>query len=90
MAKATGILAGLAVADEVFQLVDPQLRATWSAADGDRVVRGQVFGVVHGSARSILVAERIALNFMQVRPGQGSGGNHWVAKEQALLRRRLS
>jgi hypothetical protein len=47
-------------------------------ADADRVVRGEEFGVVRGSARSILVAERIALNFMQVgavllpdRGGQG-------------------
>jgi nicotinate-nucleotide pyrophosphorylase (carboxylating) len=41
-----------------------------ASADGDRVRRGEEFGILKGSARSILVAERIALNFMQVR-GQG-------------------
>lgn len=49
----------------------------WRACDGDKVVSGQVLGVLHGSARSILVAERIMLNFMQVcgrEPGDGGGG----------------
>lgn len=39
------------------------------AADGDCVQAGQQFGVVVGAARSILVAERIALNFMQRMSG---------------------
>jgi hypothetical protein len=37
--------------------------------DGDRIARGVEFGVLRGSARSILVAERIALNFMQRMSG---------------------
>jgi nicotinate-nucleotide pyrophosphorylase (carboxylating) len=39
------------------------------AADGDRVQKGVEFGSIHGSARSILVAERICLNFMQRMSG---------------------
>lgn len=38
-------------------------------ADGDHVQRGVEFGVVSGSARAILVAERICLNFMQRMSG---------------------
>jgi nicotinate-nucleotide pyrophosphorylase (carboxylating) len=38
-------------------------------ADGDSIVRGQEFGSIQGSARSILVAERICLNFMQRMSG---------------------
>ncbi len=37
--------------------------------DGDRVQKGQEFGRIQGSARSILVAERICLNFMQRMSG---------------------
>jgi nicotinate-nucleotide pyrophosphorylase (carboxylating) len=40
-----------------------------AASDGDTVQRGVEFGVVSGSARSILVAERICLNFMQRMSG---------------------
>lgn len=42
---------------------------TWSASDGTAVKSGTRFGVVRGSALSILVAERIALNFMQRMSG---------------------
>jgi nicotinate-nucleotide pyrophosphorylase (carboxylating) len=37
--------------------------------DGDKVQRGQEFGSIQGSARAILVAERICLNFMQRMSG---------------------
>ena len=45
--------------------MDPDLDVAWSAADGDRRAAGTVFGTVEGRARSILVAERLALNLMQ-------------------------
>jgi nicotinate-nucleotide pyrophosphorylase (carboxylating) len=63
--KEDGVLAGLAVAERVFAAVDPDLSVSWSAADGDARAQGTVFGVVAGRARSILVAERLALNLMQ-------------------------
>lgn len=69
LAKADGTVAGLAVADMVRQQVDPSLKVTWSIADGDKVQKGQEFGSITGSARSILVAERICLNFMQRMSG---------------------
>ncbi len=54
---------------QVFSTVDPCLSVSWSGKDGDHVKSGTKFGVVKGSARSILVAERIALNFMQRMSG---------------------
>ena len=63
--KEDGIVAGLAVAERVFDAVDPGLDVAWSAADGDALDAGTVFGNVAGRARSILVAERLALNVMQ-------------------------
>ncbi len=50
---------------QVFSAVDPCLSVHWNGRDGARVAAGTKFGSVTGSARSILVAERIALNFMQ-------------------------
>lgn len=63
--KESGVVAGLAVAERVFEAVDPDLAVAWTAADGDRLEAGTVFGEVRGRARSILVAERLALNLMQ-------------------------
>ncbi len=63
--KEDGVVAGLAVAERVFEAVDPDLVVSWAAADGERLRAGSVFGTVEGRARSILVAERLALNLMQ-------------------------
>ena len=63
--KEDGVVAGLAVAERVFAAVDPDLDVSWTAADGDALVAGTVFGTVAGRARSILTAERLALNLMQ-------------------------
>lgn len=49
--------------------MDPGLHVEWHGKDGDRVVTGTKFGIVTGSARSILRAERVALNFMQRMSG---------------------
>jgi nicotinate-nucleotide pyrophosphorylase (carboxylating) len=59
-----GVLAGRACALETFHQVDPALRSTWSATDGDAVSPGDVVATVSGPLRSILTAERTALNFL--------------------------
>ena len=67
--KEDGVVAGLAVAERVFAKVDPELRVEWSASDGDRLTAGTRFGTVEGPARSLLSAERLALNLMQRMSG---------------------
>ncbi|PNW87561.1 hypothetical protein CHLRE_02g141200v5 [Chlamydomonas reinhardtii] len=84
LAKADGVLAGLGVADEVLAIVDPTVKVEWRACDGDKVVSGQVLGVLHGSARSILVAERIMLNFMQRMSGIATATAAMVAALEGL------
>jgi quinolinate synthase len=67
--KAPGVIAGLPVARAVFQRVDPALRFTLRAADGQEVVRGEMVAEVQGPARGLLAAERTALNFLQRMSG---------------------
>ncbi|XVF02831.1 hypothetical protein REPUB_Repub04eG0208100 [Reevesia pubescens] len=69
LAKEDGIIAGIALAEIVFQEVDPSLKVEWTRKDGDYVFKGLQFGKVYGRAHSIVVAERIALNFMQRMSG---------------------
>jgi len=64
VARARGVLAGTRAAEEVFRRIDPSLTVQWSAHDGERIDDGRCFGLVRGNLRSILTAERSALNFL--------------------------
>jgi nicotinate-nucleotide pyrophosphorylase (carboxylating) len=64
VARRPGRIAGLEVARAVFIEVDPTLEVSLQAADGDAVEGGSVLAVVSGAARSILTAERTALNLL--------------------------
>tara|TARA_B100001109_G_scaffold253513_1_gene251382 strand:- start:2186 stop:3022 length:837 start_codon:yes stop_codon:yes gene_type:complete len=67
--KSNGILAGLEVAKEVFYQVDPTCKLSCHMKDGDTIKVGDIAFEVSGSSRSILKAERLALNFMQRMSG---------------------
>jgi nicotinate-nucleotide pyrophosphorylase (carboxylating) len=60
-----GVLAGVDVARRVFKMVDRRLKVTVKAQDGARLKAGDVILIVEGRTRSILTAERVALNFVQ-------------------------
>jgi len=63
-AKANGVVAGLPVAQAVFNLVDPTLSVRTSIKDGGLVEKGQILAVVQGDGRSLLAGERTALDFL--------------------------
>lgn len=64
IAKQDGIVAGLDVAQAVYQQLDPEVDFRPQAGEGAHVTRGQVLALVSGRARSLLTAERTALNFL--------------------------
>lgn len=59
------VLAGIEVFGRVFSRLDPDIALEWNFQDGDVVPAGRDIGVVEGSLRGILSAERTALNFLQ-------------------------
>ena len=65
MARENAIVAGTGAAAEVFRQVDPSIDIQVVHRDGDEVVAGDLIIEVRGLARSILKAERVALNFLQ-------------------------
>ncbi len=64
IAKQEGVVAGLDVAQAVYLAVDPQVDFRPQVDEGARVTRGQVLALVSGRTRSLLTAERTALNFL--------------------------
>jgi len=77
-AKADGVLSGLAIADAVFATVDASIVRDWQLADVDRVQVGDVVCELKGSVRSLLAAERTALNFMQHLSGIATATHDFV------------
>ena len=69
IAKADGVLAGLAVFSRVFELLDASARVDAAAADGERVASGQLLATVEGDVRALLEGERTALNYLQRMSG---------------------
>lgn len=65
LAKAPGVLAGKPVADAVFRKMDETLQVGWLLDDGARLEPGSRVAQISGRARSIMAAERVALNFLQ-------------------------
>ncbi|MGC9348238.1 MAG: quinolinate synthase NadA [Anaerolineae bacterium] len=69
VAKEKGVIAGLPVVEAVFCQVDPTIKFTAHAADGQEVVDGELVAEVEGPGQSLLAAERTALNFLQRMSG---------------------
>ena len=69
LAKQEGIIAGVEVASLVFIEVDPSLKIVSYQNDGSVITPGDIIMTIEGSSRSMLSAERIALNFIQRMSG---------------------
>jgi len=69
IAKETGIIAGLAVYQRVFELLDGSATIETFFSDGDTVRPGDLVGVVKADARTLLSGERTALNYLQRMSG---------------------
>lgn len=62
-------LSGKDWVDEVFRQVDPSVKLAWRYQDGDDVAADQIIFKMTGPARSLLTAERAALNWLQTLSG---------------------
>ncbi len=68
-AREPAILCGIAWVNEVTRQVDPDIHCHWHCQDGDRIVADTPLVTLQGRARSLLTAERCALNFLQTLSG---------------------
>lgn len=76
--KENGVLAGVEVAKQVFQLYDETLELEEILHDGELVTKGQIAFKIHGKERSIVTVERLVLNLMQRMSGISTVTHEYV------------
>ncbi len=81
-AREAGVFSGTAVFIAAFKLTDPSVQVEMHINDGDHFVAGQKLATIKGSARAVLTAERIGLNFTQRMCGIATLTAQYVAKVQ--------
>jgi nicotinate-nucleotide pyrophosphorylase (carboxylating) len=82
--KEDGILAGIKIAEKVFNKVDKNIVFKALIKDGEKVKYGDIAFVVEGRSISLLSAERLALNFMQRMSGIATATGKIVEKLHGL------
>jgi nicotinate-nucleotide pyrophosphorylase (carboxylating) len=78
VARGAIVACGAPVVARVFARVDPRLELEVTLADGERAIPGAVLWRVTGSSRSILMGERVALNFAQRMSGVATATRAYV------------
>lgn len=83
-AKEGGVVAGLPVAERVFQKLDAGVRFVAKAKDGDRITAGQVIAEIEGPKRALLSGERLAVNLLQRMSGIATLAAEYVKEVEGL------
>ncbi len=78
LCKEAAVLCGLPWVAETFRLVDPTLSLLWHKSEGSEIQSGDLIASLAGNARSILTAERTALNFLQTLSGTATTSRHFA------------
>lgn len=78
LAKEALVLAGLPFFERVFELVDSGVEVRTLFPDGSRLEPGTIAAELRGSARSLLIGERTALNILQRLSGTATITRRWV------------
>ena len=72
------IVGGLLFAKEAFSLIDNKIKFVIEKKDGSRVSKGSLVASIKGKAKNILIAERVALNFLSHISGIATRTNEFV------------
>ena len=74
----SAIVGGLLFAKEAFSLIDNKIKFTVKKKDGSKVKKGSLVASIKGKAKNILIAERVALNFLSHISGIATKTNEFV------------
>ena len=78
LSNENAIVGGLLFAKQSFNLVDNKIKFKIKKKDGSNVKKGSLIATIEGNARNILIAERVALNFLSHISGIATKTNQFV------------
>ena len=74
----SAIVGGLLFAKQTFALIDDKIKFIIKKKDGSKVKKGNLVALIKGNAKNILIAERVALNFLSHISGIATKTNEFV------------
>ena len=78
LSNQNAVIGGLLFAKQAFELIDNRIKFTIKKKDGSKVKRGSLIALIKGNAKNILIAERVALNFLSHISGIATKTNEFV------------
>ena len=78
LSNQNAIIGGLLFAKQAFALIDSKIRFIIKKKDGSKVKKGSFIALIKGKAKNILIAERVALNFLSHISGIATKTNAFV------------
>ena len=78
VANQNAVVGGLLFAKQAFALIDDKIKFIIKKKDGSRVKKGNLVALIKGNAKNILIAERVALNFLSHISGIATKTNEFV------------
>ena len=78
LSNQNAVVAGLLFAKQTFSLIDNKIKFIIKKKDGSRIKKGSIVALIKGKAKNILIAERVALNFLSHISGIATMTNEFV------------
>ncbi len=78
LSNQNGIIGGLLFAKQAFELIDSKIKFIIKKKDGSKIKKGSLVALIKGNAKNILIAERVALNFLSHISGIATKTNAFV------------
>jgi nicotinate-nucleotide pyrophosphorylase (carboxylating) len=80
IANQSAVIGGLLFAKQAFYLIDQKIKFRIKKRDGSNVKKGSLIATIEGKAKNILIAERVALNFLSHISGIATITNKFVKR----------
>lgn len=84
IAKEDGVLSGIDVCKKTFEIIDSKTEFIILKNNGEKIKKGEVIAKVKGKTKSILMSERVGLNFLQRMSGIATMTNLFVKETQGF------
>ena len=78
LSNQNAIIGGLLFAKQAFELIDSKIKFIAKKKDGTKINKGSLIAIIEGKAKNILIAERVALNFLSHISGIATKTNEFI------------